>query len=107
MSDRERDIEAYLQRKLTGMGCLFLKWVCPGNAGVPDRILILPRGKVIFVEIKAESGRMTCLQDSWQQRLREMGCSAVTIYGRDAAEELVTLVQDCLGLAEGKGLVPQ
>ena len=90
---RERDVEKYLRRNLTAMGCLFLKWVCPGEDGVPDRILIIPDGTVCFVEVKTDAGHMTGLQMMWQRKLRKMGCGAVTVYGMTGAKELVEVVR--------------
>lgn len=91
--ERERDVEKYLLRKLSGMGCLFLKWVSPGNDGVPDRILIMPGGRVCFVEVKTEHGNMTGLQMLWQKRLRDKGCGAICVYGMTGAKELLEVVK--------------
>ena len=51
---KERDIEVLLRDGVKQLGGKAYKWVSPGNAGVPDRIVILPGGKVIFVELKHE-----------------------------------------------------
>ena len=59
---KERDIEVLLRDGVKQLGGKAYKWVSPGNAGVPDRIVILPGGKVIFVELKQENGRLTRLQ---------------------------------------------
>ena len=93
---RERDIEAYLKRELEALGCYFLKWVSPGNAGVPDRILILPIGVVAFIEVKTDTGRLSGLQHTWKVRLRTKGCAVLTIYGQDEAEAFVFLVKGLL-----------
>lgn len=91
--ERERDVEAFLKRKVESLGCLFLKWVSPGNAGVPDRILITPGGRVIFVELKTKTGHLDGLQRIWQKRLRDHHCSAVTVYGKEDAEQLVDILR--------------
>ena len=49
-----------------------LKFTCPGNDGVPDRI-ILARGQAVFVELKASGKRPRPLQYRWGDRLRKMG----------------------------------
>ena len=54
---RESAIEALLVPVCTSAGGRCYKWVSPGNSGVPDRIVFLPGGKVIFVELKTETGR--------------------------------------------------
>ena len=98
--ERERDVEKYLRQNLTAMGCLFLKWVCPGEDGVPDRILIMPGGSICFVEVKTATGQMTGLQRMWQRKLRKMGCGAVTVYGMTGAKELIEVIKAMLKVKE-------
>ena len=46
---RERDIEKKMLNAVRKMGGEAFKWVSPGNDGVPDRIVMLPGGRLIFV----------------------------------------------------------
>ena len=56
---RESQIEARLSREVKHAGGLCLKWVSPGCTGVMDRIVLLPGGRVIFVELKEPDGRLS------------------------------------------------
>ena len=59
----EKDIERALVEKVKKRGGYCLKWVCPGWTGVPDRIVLLPGGKVVFVELKRpKGGRLSPMQ---------------------------------------------
>lgn len=74
MTTLEKDIEQKLRKLVEGHGGKCLKWVCPGWAGVPDRIILLPGGRVIFVETKRpKGGKYSALQDKWRDWLRELG----------------------------------
>ena len=53
---RESELERYFCRKLQEAGCLTYKFVSPGNAGVPDRLIVAPAGRVAFAELKAPAG---------------------------------------------------
>lgn len=53
---KESEIEARLVRGVKALGGVAYKFVSPGNVGVPDRVVVLPGGRVIFVELKAEGG---------------------------------------------------
>ena len=54
----ERDIEQRLVKAVKAKGGLAPKFVSPGFDGVPDRIVLLPRGRIAFVELKAKGRKM-------------------------------------------------
>ncbi|BAL01513.1 hypothetical protein OBV_43140 [Oscillibacter valericigenes Sjm18-20] len=64
---KESQIEAKLVRMVRDRGGLCYKFVSPGNPGVPDRIVITPDGRSVYVELKTEVGRLAAIQQ-WQQR---------------------------------------
>lgn len=80
----EKDIESYLREKIKELGGKAYKWVSPGNAGVPDRLVCL-RGKMIPVELKAPSKKPTELQLKKHQELNKLG---VTVYVIDSKEKV-------------------
>ena len=88
----ESRIERWLGRKVESVGGIYYKFVSPGNAGVPDRLLILPDGKVWFVEIKDEKGKLSQQQIRQQNRMRATGATVYTIYGMDGARKLADMV---------------
>lgn len=81
MEKLERDIERRLVEMVKRSGGLCLKWVCPGWAGVPDRIVLLPGGRVRFVELKRpKGGKLSTLQKWWRRKLRSMDFVVWTIW---------------------------
>lgn len=90
MRKDEREIERWMRDKIQDMGGLFLKWVSPGNDGVPDRIVILPGGRVYFLELKADDGRLSGIQKWWNIRLWRLGCDARVIVGMEEAKAFIT-----------------
>ena len=85
---RERSVENYLTRLVEICGGLCLKFVSPGNAGVPDRIVIQNR-QVWFVELKAPGKSEGSLQQYMQDQSRSAGGMCTTIDSREAAAEFV------------------
>lgn len=81
--------ESYLERQLVqtvgNMGGLALKFVSPGMAGVPDRLLLLPDGKIAFVEMKAPGKKPTSLQRMRHGQLRDLG---FRVYVIDSMEKI-------------------
>ena len=59
---KESTIENYLVRRCKELGVLCYKFVSPSHRGVPDRLLIFPKGLVAFIELKAPGKRPTALQ---------------------------------------------
>ena len=86
---RESAIEALLVRSVHQAGGRCYKWVSPGNSGVPDRIVFLPGGKVIFVELKTETGRTSALQDYHIATLRALGQAVRVLRGRREVERFL------------------
>lgn len=74
MNKLEKDIEQKLRRTVEKHGGQCLKWVCPGWAGVPDRLVLLPGARVIFVETKRpKGGKLSKMQEWWRDRLTALG----------------------------------
>lgn len=81
MTQLEKDIERKLRQMVERHGGMCLKWVCPGWAGVPDRIILLPGGRVMFAETKRpKGGEVSRLQEWWIDRLRRYGFPAVVVW---------------------------
>lgn len=71
---KEKDIEKLFCDEVVKAGGRAYKFVSPGNSGVPDRLVILPGGKIGFVELKAP-GKKTRPEQSYQLRkLADQGC---------------------------------
>lgn len=90
---KESEIEARLVRMVRGLGGLCLKFVSPGCAGVPDRIIILPGGRVIFAELKTEYGQLRNLQRYFIDELRARGADVRVLKGLDQVNEFIAEVK--------------
>ena len=88
----ERDIEKVLVREVRKLGGRAYKWVSPGNDGVPDRIVVLPGMRPVFVELKAESGRLSALQKVQIRCLLDMGQDVRVLRG---IQEVERFLEDC------------
>lgn len=84
---RERDIEKILKDEMKKLGGQAYKWVSPGNAGVPDRIVVFPGRPPVFAELKTETGKLTPLQKAQIKRLRELGQDVAVIRGIDGLSQ--------------------
>ena len=69
----EKTLEIRLRREVESRGGQALKWVSPNFAGVPDRIILLPPGRCVFVELKSPRGRLSALQRKRKRDLERLG----------------------------------
>ena len=98
MTQLEKDIEAKLRKMVEAHGGQCLKWVCPGWSGVPDRILLLPGGKVMFVETKRpKGGRLSALQKWWHTKLQYMGFLTFIVWNEEQLATFELILLDELG----------
>lgn len=72
-SMREKDIEQKLLTAVKAYGGVCWKFTSLGTAGVPDRIVLMPHGRIAFVEVKAPGEKPRPLQFARHRLLRELG----------------------------------
>ena len=89
----ERDIERRLTTKLKQAGCRCLKFESPGYTGVPDRMILIPGGEVIFVELKAPGKKERPRQDYVQEQMRKRGFMVINTV--DSIEKVERVVSIC------------
>ena len=90
----ESRIEQLLVRLVRTAGGTTFKFNSVGNDGVPDRIVVMPGGRIYFVELKTVTGRPSKLQLAQGARLRRLGCSFRVLYGEMDVRRFVDEVTD-------------
>ena len=70
---REKTIEQKFRAAVKAAGGLAVKFASPGFDGVPDRIVLLPGGKMAFVEVKAPGEKPRPLQLARHRLIRRLG----------------------------------
>lgn len=88
---RESEIEARLVRGVKALGGKAYKFVSPGNSGVPDRLVVLPGGRVLFAELKADAGRLSRLQLYQIAEMRRLGAEVWEVWGENGVREFLEL----------------
>ena len=87
--------ESFIEEKLTkavkqNVGVCW-KFTSPGTAGVPDRIILMPEGRIAFVEVKAPGEKPRPLQQSRHRLLRRLGFK---VYVLDALEDIEKIISE-------------
>ena len=94
---REKEVEQRLVKAVKAMGGLAPKFVSPGLNGVPDRIVLLPGGRMAFAEIKAPGEKMRPLQVRRKSQLEKLGFS---VYCVDGIEQIDRILEEIGGDGE-------
>ena len=77
--ERESLIEKHLTPAVKAAGGVAYKFVSPGRRSVPDRIVLLPGGRIVFVECKSPGKAPRADQLREHERLRALGFNGVQL----------------------------
>ena len=89
---REKEIEQALVKAVRDSGGRCLKFTCPGFAGVPDRLMLLPGGKIAFIELKAPGKKPRALQIKRMKQLSALGFQCFVIDSMDGIGGVIDAV---------------
>ena len=85
---REKDIERILVKGMRDIGGIALK-LSGGLAGMPDRLLLFPGGRAVFVETKAPGKKPRVLQKIRHEKLRGMGFAVIVVDSKEEARAMI------------------
>ena len=91
---RESVVEKHLTIEAKKRGGMSVKFVSPGMDGVPDRLVLLPGGKLAFVELKAPGKKMRPLQIHRAKQLTALG---FRVYCADRKELIGGILDEIQG----------
>lgn len=90
---REKQIEQKLTLMVKAAGGIAPKFVSPGFAGMPDRLVLLPNGVFAFAELKAPGKKPRALQLARHEMLRRLGFKVYVIDGTEQIGEMIDELQ--------------
>ncbi|WP_405329994.1 VRR-NUC domain-containing protein [Ruminobacter sp.] len=90
---REKQIEQKLTLMVKAAGGIAPKFVSPGFAGMPDRLVLLPGGVFAFAELKAPGMHPRALQVARHEMLRRLGFKVYVIDGTEQIGEMLNELQ--------------
>ena len=91
---RESTIESRLREEAKKRGGMAIKFVSPGLNGVPDRLVLMPYGRVAFVELKAPGKTPRASQLKRKRQLERLG---FRVYVVDGVEQIGGVLNEIQG----------
>ena len=98
VSASEKVLEAELRERCKALGWMCIKLTSQYQRGLPDRLILMPGGRVCFVEIKTTGKKPTALQRVTHERLRALGYRVEVV---DTTERLDNLIVELLYEVQG------
>lgn len=86
----ENEVEGHLRRRVEKAGGLCVKFLPDFARGFPDRIVLLPRGVLVWVETKRpQGGVLSPVQKVQHVLLRRLGQRVEVVWTKDQADALI------------------
>ena len=93
--ESEKKIELHLTKEIKKIGGRAYKFLSPGASGVPDRLVCLPGGRTVFVELKSEGQKSTTQQKHRQEELRALGFAVFAdVDTKSKVDAIVRILKD-------------
>lgn len=89
----EKEVEKYLADRVKRLGGRAYKFISPGSSGVPDRLVCLPGGLIVFVELKAPGKTMSPLQRAQADWLKSRGHLVFVADSKANVDEVVSWME--------------
>lgn len=90
---REKTIEQKLVTAVKHHGGICPKFVSPGFDGMPDRLVLMPKGRIAFVEVKAPNKKPRALQLARHRKLRSLGFKVYVLDDKEKIGEIIDEIQ--------------
>lgn len=89
MKESEKLIERKLVEAVKARKGLCIKLLCDQFMGLPDRMCLLPNGKIFFVEVKTTGQKPRKIQEYVHKQLRALGFKVEVLDNSENIKQLL------------------
>lgn len=95
--ESEKTLESRLRKEIEKRGGKALKLLSQVHRGLPDRLILLPGGWVVFVELKSTGKKPTKLQAHCHEQLEKLGFAVWVVDSTESLDNVLACVDQVLG----------
>lgn len=89
----EKKIEDRLVSEVIKINGLCLKLNSQSANGIPDRLVLLPKGKLYFIELKRPGEKLRSLQEYWMRTINKIGFNIIKIDSLESVDKFIEKVR--------------
>ena len=93
IKQNEKYLEKRLREEIRKAGGLAIKFTSPYFTGMPDRLVLMPKGRIWFVEVKSTGKKLKDIQDAQAKKLQELGFNARLVDSKATLDSLIEEVR--------------
>ena len=85
----EKEVESYLRWAVERKGGKSYKFTSPSHRGAADRVIILPKGKVFFIEVKTVGGKLSELQKKFGAEVTQLNANYEVLWSKEQIDDFI------------------
>lgn len=89
--ESEKALEYKLKSEVENLGGYTFKLLSTHLTGLPDRLCLIPKGKIFFAEIKTTKKKPTKIQLWWHRKITDLGFKVEVI---ETSEQIKKIIRD-------------
>lgn len=88
----EKYLEGVLSKRTKYLGCICLKYSNGNETGYPDRMVLLPKGGIVWVEIKSTGKKLRPIQQARKKQLEALGHEVYVVDSVKSLDGVVSII---------------
>ena len=93
MAESEKTVERFLNAEVKKLGGWSIKILSTLISGLPDRLILLPMGRIYFVELKSEGKKPSPIQSLVHNKLRSLGFTVLVIDTKEKVNNFINTIR--------------
>jgi hypothetical protein len=93
LTESEKTTETFLNAEVKSLGGWSIKLSAAFISGMPDRLVLLPGGRIYFVEMKSESKKPSAIQKLVHRKLIRLGFEVWIIDTKERVLNFINIIR--------------